>query len=440
LADQLTVDLRESEEKYRSVFIAESDAIFLIDKETGAIIEVNNAVCDIYGYTQEELIRLKNHDLSAEPEKAMQETTELNKTIPLRYHRKKDGTIFPVEISANSFVLKGRDIILAAIRDITERMLTEKMLQQNEERLRLSLSGADLGMWDWNVVSGAVTFNERWATMLGYTLNEIEPNVHTWEMLLHPEDNQHVTETLNAHLEGKTDTYTAEHRLRHKSGKWIWILDSGRVIERDVQGKALRLCGTHLDITGRKVSDEELARYRNHLAELVELRTFELQEENTKRRVAEESLQKANDTLEKKASALGDMNTALNVLLNKREQDVQEIEEKIFCNYESRIMPFFNKLKSGSSNKNQQNLIAVLEASLKEIISPFSKKLSDPMINFTHQEIQIASFIKQGFSNKEMAQTLICSVRTIEAHRDNIRKKMGLKNKKQNLKSFLMNL
>jgi PAS domain S-box-containing protein len=251
------VALQESEKKYRSVFAAESDAIFLIDKETGAILETNNAASELYGYTQEELIQLKNSDVSAEPEKTRQATAEIKKSIPLRNHKKKDGTIFPVDISASSFVFNGRDVILAAIRDITERREAEKSLQHSEERLRLSLAGADLGMWDWNIIDGSVTFNERWAAMLGYRLDEIEPNVRAWEALVHPDDMPNVMEALTAHIEGKTESYKTEHRLHHKSGKWVWVMDSGRVIERDYKGKALRTCGTHLDITERKKGDEQ---------------------------------------------------------------------------------------------------------------------------------------------------------------------------------------
>jgi DNA-binding CsgD family transcriptional regulator len=85
-------------------------------------------------------------------------------------------------------------------------------------------------------------------------------------------------------------------------------------------------------------------------------------------------------------------------------------------------------------------LIDIIETNLKEIISPFSKKLSDPMINLTPKEIQIASFIKQGITTKEIAQSLNCSVRTIDGHRDNIRIKLKIKNKKINLRTYLMNL
>jgi PAS domain S-box-containing protein len=151
-----------------------------------------------------------------------------------------------------------------------ERTHAQEELREREERLKLALYGADLGAWDWNVQSGHVAFDERWAEMLGYRLDEIEPHVNTWEKLVHPDDMAEVMEALNAHLEGKTAYYESEHRARHKSGEWIWILDKGRVIERDAQGLPLRTCGTHLDITGRKRADQALQLYHERFLRILD--------------------------------------------------------------------------------------------------------------------------------------------------------------------------
>ncbi|MFZ5788988.1 MAG: PAS domain S-box protein, partial [Acidobacteriota bacterium] len=142
--------------------------------------------------------------------------------------------------------------------ETTERRRAEQRLAEAEERHKLALEGGGLGSWDWNVVTGAVVFNERWAEMLGYTLDEIEPDVTVWEGLLHPDDRQRVAEVLEAHLRGETPHYETEHRLRHKTGGWVWVLDRGRVIERDAHGRALRACGTHLDITERRRAEQRL--------------------------------------------------------------------------------------------------------------------------------------------------------------------------------------
>ncbi len=131
-------------------------------------------------------------------------------------------------------------------------------LEDSKASLELVVKGGDLGAWDWNVPSGEVSFSERCAGILGYTLNEIEPNVRSWERLIHPEDFPRQSEAIRAHLDGKTAFYQSEHRCRHASGRWVWILDRGQVVERDPTGKPLRMCGTHLDITERKEAEHAL--------------------------------------------------------------------------------------------------------------------------------------------------------------------------------------
>jgi PAS domain S-box-containing protein len=128
-------ELKESEEKYRRLFEMESDAIFLIDKETGRILEVNPAAQALYGYTREELLEFRNVDLSAEPEDTCAATLEERSNVPVRYHRKKDGTVFPVEITASHFTFQGRRVHVAAMRDITFRVDAEKERQQLQAQL-----------------------------------------------------------------------------------------------------------------------------------------------------------------------------------------------------------------------------------------------------------------------------------------------------------------
>jgi PAS domain S-box-containing protein len=128
------------------------------------------------------------------------------------------------------------------------------------------------GFWDWNVQSGEVYFSRRWAEMLGYRQDEIEPHVRSWEKLVHPDDMKHVMEVLTAHLEGKTDHYETEHRVRCKSGEWKWILDRGQVISRDQEGKPLRAAGSHTDINEKILYGEELQRLNDQLKNAINLR------------------------------------------------------------------------------------------------------------------------------------------------------------------------
>ena len=135
-----------------------------------------------------------------------------------------------------------------------ERLLAvqEQTVASQAERMDLVIQGAEAGTWDWLIGTGQVTFNERWATMLGYHLDEIEPHIRTWERLVHPDDLGIVRQRVSAHLRGETPHYSSEHRLRTKSGTWCWVFDSGRVVERDANGAPVRAAGIHLDISTRK--------------------------------------------------------------------------------------------------------------------------------------------------------------------------------------------
>ncbi|MCO4781827.1 MAG: PAS domain-containing protein [Candidatus Cloacimonetes bacterium] len=133
---------------------------------------------------------------------------------------------------------------------------TEELLQK--ERLELVLEGTGLGLWDWNPQTGEVVFDQQWAKMLGYELSELDLDIKTWENKVHPDDLENCFEDLQNHMLGKTEYYQNTHRMKHKSGHWLYIWDRGKVVEWDREGKAIRFTGTLTDITKQKTAENDL--------------------------------------------------------------------------------------------------------------------------------------------------------------------------------------
>jgi len=128
--------LKDSEERYRRLFEVESDSVVLLDKETGHFLDVNSAAVSMYGYTKEEFLQIHHTDISSDPEASRQALADYQTSVPLRWHKKKDGTIFPVEISGSYFWYKGREVSVAAIRDITTHVQGEERLVELNRKLQ----------------------------------------------------------------------------------------------------------------------------------------------------------------------------------------------------------------------------------------------------------------------------------------------------------------
>ncbi len=278
-------ELKRSEEKFRSAFESNAALVAISTIKDGRFIDVNEAFLETLGYSREEVIGKTSGQLGMfEDPRNRQEMLEMMvQDKPVRNQeviiRGADGRRLVGLFSA--VILKGsvgESHLLTVMNDITDRKSAEIQFHLSQERLQLALEGARLGTWDWHIPTGEVRFNERWADMLGYALEEIEPDVSVWEKLVHPEDVARVTEALHAHLNGEIDSYEIEHRLKSKPGHWVWVLDSGRVTERDENGRAIRMAGIHMDITARREAEAELQRHRDHLENMVKERTLRLEE------------------------------------------------------------------------------------------------------------------------------------------------------------------
>ena len=179
-----------------------------------------------------------------------------------------------MKAGAHDYVMKDNlqrltPVIEREVREAITRRTRRKVeaeLQKVEQRLELAVEGANIGIWDYTIPTGTVVYDRRWAQMLGYTVEELEPVFHTWERLVHPDDLSQTLQAWTTHANGNSPSYESEFRLRTKAGSWNWVLSRGKVLVRDANGAPLRAIGTHLDITARKEAEERLAAKVEELA------------------------------------------------------------------------------------------------------------------------------------------------------------------------------
>lgn len=148
--------------------------------------------------------------------------------------------------------------IAGIISNALERHSIQCLLRESELRQKLALENTEAGLWDWNIQTGDVYFNDMWYKMIGFEPGDVAPNVSSWEKLVHPDDFPETMKELEMHISGKSEKYSSVHRLLTKSGIWKWILDKGKIVEYSADGKPLRAIGTHIDIDHEKRIEEEL--------------------------------------------------------------------------------------------------------------------------------------------------------------------------------------
>jgi two-component system CheB/CheR fusion protein len=169
--------------------------------------------------------------------------------------------------------------LVLLFEDVTEQHRANQRLREREQQLSRIMDSTHAGSWEWNVQTGEARFNERWAEIVGYDLEQLEPvSINTWIDLAHPEDLKRSEEQLQKHFADELEFYQCEVRVRHRQGHWVWVLDHGKVQSRSEDGRPLWMSGIHLDISERKQTEVELAEYRQRLQQLVAERTAELEQ------------------------------------------------------------------------------------------------------------------------------------------------------------------
>ncbi len=216
---------------------------------------------------------------------------------------------------------------------------------------------------------------------------------------------------------------------------------------RDSTGSIIAGIEIVRDISGRKCLEEALKKTNEMLEARVKERTFDLVkandillEEISERKRIEQELRETDHKLTIHSRELEESNTALKVLLRQREQDQKEFENNILSNMKHLIFPYLDKLKENRTMSEELVYLNLLESNLKEIVSPFSSKLSFKFLDFTPREILIANLIKDGRQDKDIMNILNISLETVKSHRQNIRKKLGIYGIRTNLRTKLMSL
>lgn len=271
--------LRQSQERLRNIIDGLGPSMFvgLLTTE-GAVLEANQQALAAAGLKPEDVLGKPVEETywfsySEESKRQMRESiARAARGEALRYDvqiRAAENQYIPLDFSLQPFRdTTGRVVLLVpSAIVITERKRAEVALSTSEARLALTIASAELATWDWNIKTGHDIFNERWAEMRGYRLEEIEPHVSSWEKGVNPDDLAAMGTILEEHFEGHTPFFQAEYRVQTKSGSWIWMLDRGTVVERDADGNPLRMAGIEIDITERKQAEamlrESEARIRN---------------------------------------------------------------------------------------------------------------------------------------------------------------------------------
>jgi PAS domain S-box-containing protein len=243
--------LRDSEEQYRRLFEVESDAIMVVDHESDRIVDANPAALQLYGYSRHEILNLTSRDISAEPEKTTKALAEKVARIDLRWHRKKDGTQFAVEISNEYFEAKGRKLHVAAIRDITLRMRLEQELKTSEETYRLLFEEAGDIIFIVSAEGQLLAANKTAMERLGYSFDELASM--TIRDLNTPEHGVAAHERMREVQEKKLFLFESAHRI--KDGGIIPVEVNARPITWNGRPAMMGICR---DITKRKHAEEAL--------------------------------------------------------------------------------------------------------------------------------------------------------------------------------------
>ena len=411
--------LHENANRFNDIAENALEWIWEVDKD-GRYTYSSPVVKAILGYGPEEVLgkhfsdffHPKDKDkISIEASKAFDQRLPFRKFINQNVHKDGNTKVFlltsgiPVFDSEGVFSgYRGADM------DVTEQHMAKKALQESEGHLKsLMLNAKHYAVYRLKISNSSPHGLE--VVFVSPSIIDImgvdnPKKFETWFENIHADDRERI---IKANLQAfETNEFNEIMKINHpnkKEPRWIHSIAKGIFSQN---GERQYVNGIIIDITERKL--------------------------------VEEALIEKEAELESKTNKLEEINVALNVLLEKREEDKILLQEQVLSNVKKLALPYVEKLKKGTLTETQIALLDVIESSLHEIISPFSLKLSSNLFGLTPTEIKVASLIRQGKGTKEIATIRNLAHKTVARHRENIRNKLGIKNKKVNLQSHLTSL
>lgn len=424
-------ELAESERKYR-LLVENIEEFFFEQSIEGGFVFFNEALVRHSGFTREELstMNFRDYVLPEDWDRVVDFYSTILRTGEpasglLIRGRMKDGAIHYYEVKSNLKTNdKGQKVGFRSYsRDVTAEIRYEKELKESEQQLKAIIEGSPIPTIVVDNKHCIVHWNKACEDLTGVQQADIigKDKQVTEKYLKQPILSDFLIDGITlddistffkspCRQSGVVkDAYEVEAYFPElgENGKWLYLTSA---FLRDSEGHITGAIETLLDITIKKHAEANMLKMHEALEEKVKERTKEFQ----------------------------DINTALEVLLKKRENDKRDLEDRVLFSIKEVIAPHIELLKKTELNKHQTIYLEILEQNFLEICSPFMQILSESIQKLTPTEIQVVNLIKQNKSSKLIADFLGISPRTVEFHRDNIRKKMGIKNKKLNLRAYLM--
>ncbi len=473
--------LWENQARYRAVVENAYDAIITVDS-SGNITSWNDAAREMYGYEEKEVLGKSIVMLIPKPLRSTHlhglenfapggNAPEIKNQLE-SYGLRKDGSLFPMDFSLSPWKTIDETYFTCIVRDITERKRIDNELRRHRDQLEEIVADRTVELKKANEqmkreIQERIQAEEELTHTRDFLDNIIESSLDSLVVT----DNSgiikranraycemhlcSIEEVLGRHasefgpsVSGTYGTTTGDTVIINVD---VMLQDYKNILEElNRSGKFSQHKVFHARKDGKLVPVEEnsvLLFNKNH----AQIGTLTMIRDITERTRTENQLKNMNEELEQrvqartqelqvKSTSLEELNAALRVLLQKRDEDKVELEDKVLSNISELVEPSLEKLQNSSLDIHQREWLNIVRSNLKDITSPFTSSLTKYHFKLTPKEIQIANLIKEGKTSKEIADLMHVSIRTIDAHRDNIRKKLHIKNKKENLRTHLLSL